>query len=201
MVPRIARVARRTRELPDTWTLDLVAPDGAPLMRLRARPVHHDVRVRRRRNTGQHQRRCVRRSAPGADCAGGCHGGLHRLEGRGFVILGARAAARPRRAGRPPCQSKNVCSNGARAPRERPNSSVDQPTIRWLARPNAGRDGAAPPAPAPLERGPEGASAASSSAWRRQRQQALGQPGQVPQQRRRLPAEGSRGRSGRNRPR
>ena len=25
MVPRIARVARRARDLPDTWTLDLVA--------------------------------------------------------------------------------------------------------------------------------------------------------------------------------
>jgi NAD(P)H-flavin reductase len=33
MVPRIARVTRRTRELPDTVTLDLVATDGAPLMR------------------------------------------------------------------------------------------------------------------------------------------------------------------------
>jgi NAD(P)H-flavin reductase len=32
MVPRIARVARRVRELSDTWTLDLVAPDGGPLM-------------------------------------------------------------------------------------------------------------------------------------------------------------------------
>ena len=32
MVPRIARVARRVRELPDTWTLDLVSPDGGPLM-------------------------------------------------------------------------------------------------------------------------------------------------------------------------
>ena len=33
MVPRIARVVRRVRDLPDTWTLDLVAPDGGPLMR------------------------------------------------------------------------------------------------------------------------------------------------------------------------
>ena len=33
MVPRIARVVRRARELPDTWTLDLVAADGGPLMR------------------------------------------------------------------------------------------------------------------------------------------------------------------------
>jgi len=32
MLPRIARVTRRTRELSDTWTLDLVAADGAPLM-------------------------------------------------------------------------------------------------------------------------------------------------------------------------
>ena len=29
----VARVARRTRDLPDTWTLDLVAADGGPLMR------------------------------------------------------------------------------------------------------------------------------------------------------------------------
>ena len=33
MLPRIARVVRRVRELPDTWTLDLVAADGGPLMR------------------------------------------------------------------------------------------------------------------------------------------------------------------------
>jgi NAD(P)H-flavin reductase len=33
MLPLIARVARRVRELPDTWTLDLVAADGGPLMR------------------------------------------------------------------------------------------------------------------------------------------------------------------------
>ena len=33
MLPRIARVARRARDLPDTWTLDLVAADGGPLMR------------------------------------------------------------------------------------------------------------------------------------------------------------------------
>jgi NAD(P)H-flavin reductase len=33
MVPRIARVARRARDLLDTWTLDLVSPDGGPLMR------------------------------------------------------------------------------------------------------------------------------------------------------------------------
>lgn len=33
MLPRIARVARRTRDLPDTFTLDLVAADGAPLPR------------------------------------------------------------------------------------------------------------------------------------------------------------------------
>lgn len=32
MVPRVARVARRARDLPDTWTLDLVSPDGGPLM-------------------------------------------------------------------------------------------------------------------------------------------------------------------------
>ena len=32
MLPRVARVARRVRELSDTWTLDLVAPDGGPLM-------------------------------------------------------------------------------------------------------------------------------------------------------------------------
>jgi NAD(P)H-flavin reductase len=31
MVPRVARVVRRTRDLADTWTLDLVAADGAPL--------------------------------------------------------------------------------------------------------------------------------------------------------------------------
>jgi NAD(P)H-flavin reductase len=31
MLPRVVRVARRTRDLPDTWTLDLVAADGAPL--------------------------------------------------------------------------------------------------------------------------------------------------------------------------
>jgi hypothetical protein len=29
MLPRVVRVARRTRDLPDTWTLDLVAADGA----------------------------------------------------------------------------------------------------------------------------------------------------------------------------
>jgi NAD(P)H-flavin reductase len=33
MVPRVARVDRRVRDLPDTWTLDLVSPDGSPLMR------------------------------------------------------------------------------------------------------------------------------------------------------------------------
>jgi NAD(P)H-flavin reductase len=33
MLPRIARVTRRVRELSDTWTLDLVAADGGPLMR------------------------------------------------------------------------------------------------------------------------------------------------------------------------
>lgn len=32
MLPVIARVTRRTRELSDTWTLDLVAADGGPLM-------------------------------------------------------------------------------------------------------------------------------------------------------------------------
>jgi NAD(P)H-flavin reductase len=31
MLPRVVRVVRRTRDLPDTWTLDLVAADGAPL--------------------------------------------------------------------------------------------------------------------------------------------------------------------------
>jgi NAD(P)H-flavin reductase len=33
MIPRVARVARRVRDLPDTWTLDLVSPDGGSLMR------------------------------------------------------------------------------------------------------------------------------------------------------------------------
>jgi NAD(P)H-flavin reductase len=33
MLPRVVRVARRTRDLPDTWTLELVATDGAPLPR------------------------------------------------------------------------------------------------------------------------------------------------------------------------
>ena len=33
MLPRVVRVARRTRDLPDTWTLELVAADGAPLPR------------------------------------------------------------------------------------------------------------------------------------------------------------------------
>lgn len=33
MVPRIARVARRIRDLPDTVTLEMVSADGAPLMR------------------------------------------------------------------------------------------------------------------------------------------------------------------------
>lgn len=33
MLPVVARVARRVRELPDTWTLDLVSPDGGPLLR------------------------------------------------------------------------------------------------------------------------------------------------------------------------
>ena len=33
MLPIVARVTRRMRELPDTWTLDLVAQDGGPLMR------------------------------------------------------------------------------------------------------------------------------------------------------------------------
>src|SRR5690349_3161112 len=32
MVPRIARVTRRVRDLSDTWTLDLVSTDGGPLM-------------------------------------------------------------------------------------------------------------------------------------------------------------------------
>ncbi len=32
MLPRVARVVRRVRELPDTFTLDLVAADGGPLM-------------------------------------------------------------------------------------------------------------------------------------------------------------------------
>jgi NAD(P)H-flavin reductase len=33
MLPRVVRVAKRTRDLPDTWTLELVAADGAPLPR------------------------------------------------------------------------------------------------------------------------------------------------------------------------
>jgi NAD(P)H-flavin reductase len=33
MIPRLVRVARRTRDLPDTWTLDLVAADNTPLPR------------------------------------------------------------------------------------------------------------------------------------------------------------------------
>jgi NAD(P)H-flavin reductase len=33
MLPRIAHVVRRARELSDTWTLDLVSADGGPLMR------------------------------------------------------------------------------------------------------------------------------------------------------------------------
>jgi NAD(P)H-flavin reductase len=33
MLPRVVRVARRTRDLPDTWTLELVAADEAPLPR------------------------------------------------------------------------------------------------------------------------------------------------------------------------
>ena len=33
MLPRVARVVRRVRELPDTFTLDLVGADGGPLMR------------------------------------------------------------------------------------------------------------------------------------------------------------------------
>ena len=33
MLPRVVRVARRTRDLPDTWTLELVAADDAPLPR------------------------------------------------------------------------------------------------------------------------------------------------------------------------
>ena len=33
MVPRIARVVRRVRDLPDTVTLELVSADGQPLMR------------------------------------------------------------------------------------------------------------------------------------------------------------------------
>jgi NAD(P)H-flavin reductase len=33
MMPRVVRVARRRRDLPDTWTLDLVAVDEAPLPR------------------------------------------------------------------------------------------------------------------------------------------------------------------------
>jgi NAD(P)H-flavin reductase len=33
MLPRVVRVARRTRDLPDTWTLELVAADAAPLPR------------------------------------------------------------------------------------------------------------------------------------------------------------------------
>jgi len=33
MLPRVARVTRRTRELPDTWTLEMVAADEAPLPR------------------------------------------------------------------------------------------------------------------------------------------------------------------------
>lgn len=32
MLPRVARVARRVRELSDTWTLDLVSQDGGPLL-------------------------------------------------------------------------------------------------------------------------------------------------------------------------
>src|SRR5437764_7582694 len=33
MLPRVMRVARRRRDLPDTWTLDLVTTDDAPLLR------------------------------------------------------------------------------------------------------------------------------------------------------------------------
>jgi NAD(P)H-flavin reductase len=33
MLPRFMRVARRVRELSDTWTLELVSPDGGPLLR------------------------------------------------------------------------------------------------------------------------------------------------------------------------
>jgi NAD(P)H-flavin reductase len=32
MLPRFVRVARRIRELPDTWTLELVSPNGGPLL-------------------------------------------------------------------------------------------------------------------------------------------------------------------------
>ena len=45
-----------------------------PADALRARPVHHDVRVRRRRDPGQHQRRRLRCDAPGADGARGRQG-------------------------------------------------------------------------------------------------------------------------------
>ena len=33
MLPRVVRVVRRTRDLPDTWTLELVSADAAPLPR------------------------------------------------------------------------------------------------------------------------------------------------------------------------
>src|SRR5579863_4178994 len=33
MLPRVVRVSRRTRDLPDTWTLELVAADATPLPR------------------------------------------------------------------------------------------------------------------------------------------------------------------------
>ena len=96
MVPRIARVARRARELPDTWTLDLVAPDGGPLMRYAPGQFTMMYVLRRRRNTGQHQRRCVRRDAPGADGARGRQGerGGHEARRRRHV-----GAARPVRHG------------------------------------------------------------------------------------------------------
>ena len=59
MVPRIARVTRRRASCADVWTLESIAPDGEP-MRVRARPVQHALRLRRRRDTDQHQRRSGR---------------------------------------------------------------------------------------------------------------------------------------------
>ena len=57
MLPRVvSRVARVRREVPDTWTLDDRAADGAGV-RLRARPVQHALRLRRRRGADLDQRR------------------------------------------------------------------------------------------------------------------------------------------------
>ena len=84
MVPRIVRVRKRARDLPGTVTLGAGTGRRRTPAALPSGPVHHALRVRRRRNSRQHQRRCRRPRAAGAD---------HPLRWRG-QRSGHRIAAR-----------------------------------------------------------------------------------------------------------